>query len=140
MSKHIDRFEKICGQLAHNNPTKPPTDEQKVDWFLDSVTEKTYDSVHATCTDKLLDGDLSFAKVIKLYTHRCFQRYPQFQLEDLESDSKKTNLVTANAVPTATKMVTTLAIATKGKMMKISPRRKPPTTNPTSISRWTNMR
>jgi hypothetical protein len=90
MSKHIDRFEKICGQLAHNNPTKSPTDEQKVDWFLDSVTEKTYDSVHATCTNKLLDGDLSFAKVIKLYTHRCIQRYPQFQLEDLESDSKKT--------------------------------------------------
>ncbi len=89
MSKHIDRFEKICGQLAHNNPNKPPTDEQKVDWFLDSVTEKTYDSVHATCTDKLLDGDLSFAKVIKLYTHRCFQRYPHFQLDDLESDIKK---------------------------------------------------
>jgi hypothetical protein len=36
------------------------------------------------------DGDLSFAKVIKLYTYRCFQRYPQFQFEDLESDSKKT--------------------------------------------------
>jgi hypothetical protein len=53
--KHVDRFEKICGQLAHNNPNKPPTDEQNVDWFLDSVTEKTYDSVHATCTDKLLD-------------------------------------------------------------------------------------
>ncbi len=91
MSKHIDRFERICGQLAHNNPGKPPpTDEQKVEWFLDSVTEKTYDSVHSTCTDKLLDGDLSFAKTIKLYTHRCFQRYPHFQLDDLDTESKKT--------------------------------------------------
>jgi hypothetical protein len=88
MFKHIDRFERICGQMAHNNPDKPPTDEKKIDWFLDSVTEKTYDSVHATCTDKLLDGDLTFAKVIKLYTHRCFQRYPHFQLDDLEHNNK----------------------------------------------------
>ncbi len=84
MSRHIDRFERICGQMAHNNPDKPPTDEKKIDWVLESVTEKTYDSVHATCTDKLLDGDLTFAKVIKLYTHRYFQRYPHFQLDDLE--------------------------------------------------------
>ncbi len=50
------------------------------------------------------------------------------------------NLLTANAVPTATKMVTTPAIAIRGKMMKISPKLKPPTTNPTLTSRWTNMR
>jgi hypothetical protein len=50
------------------------------------------------------------------------------------------NLLTANAVPTATKMVTTHAIAIKGKMMKINPKLKPPTTNPTSTSKWTNMR
>jgi hypothetical protein len=90
MSRHIDRFERICGQMAHNNPDKPPTDEKKIDWFLKSVTEKTYDSVHATCTDKLLDGDLTFAKVIKLYTHRCFQCYPHFQLDDLERGPSKT--------------------------------------------------
>jgi hypothetical protein len=46
----------------------------------------------------------------------------------------------ANDVYIATKMVTTPAIATRGKMMKISPKLKPPTINPTSISRWTNMR
>jgi hypothetical protein len=90
MSKHVDKFERICGQMAHNNPTKPPTEEQKIDWFLDSVTEKTYDSVHSTCTDKLLEGDLTFAKVLKLYTHRCFQRYPHFQVEDIDKDDKKT--------------------------------------------------
>ena len=50
------------------------------------------------------------------------------------------NLLTENAVPTATKMVTTHAIAIKGKMMKINPKLKPPTTNPTSTSKWTNMR
>jgi hypothetical protein len=29
MSRHLDRFERICGLMAHNNPTKPPTDEKK---------------------------------------------------------------------------------------------------------------
>ncbi len=89
MSKHVDKFERICGQMAHNNPTKPPTEEEKIDWFLDSVTEKTYDSVHSTCTDKLLEGGLTFAKVLKLYTHRCFQRYPHFQVEDIDIDDKR---------------------------------------------------
>jgi hypothetical protein len=50
------------------------------------------------------------------------------------------NLMTANAVHTATKMVTTPAIAIRGKMMRISPKLKPPTTNLTSTSRLTNMR
>ena len=43
MTRHIDKFERICGMMAHNNPLKPPTDEEKVDWFLPSVTEKNYD-------------------------------------------------------------------------------------------------
>jgi hypothetical protein len=50
------------------------------------------------------------------------------------------NLLTANVVATATKMVTTPAIATRGKTMRISPKLKPHTTNPTSTSRWTNTR
>jgi hypothetical protein len=66
--------------MAHNNPDKPPTDEDKVDWFLASVTEKTYDSVHAGCTDKQLDGTLTFARVVKLYTHRGFEKYPRSSL------------------------------------------------------------
>ncbi len=86
--RHMDKFERICGQMAHNNPSEQPTQEQKIDWFLDSVTEKTYDSVHTNCTMKLLEGDLTFAKVIKLYTHRCFQRYPHFQVDDLDTTPK----------------------------------------------------
>ena len=89
MQRHIDKFERICGMMAHNDPLHPPTDEQKVDWFLDSVTEKTYDSVHTNCTDKQLDGTLTFARVVKLYTHRCFQKYPHFQLDDLTNDKKE---------------------------------------------------
>jgi hypothetical protein len=86
ISRHVDRFEKICGLImAHNNPSKPPTEEEKIDWFLASVTERTYESVHTSCTGKQLEGTLTFAKVIKLYTHRCFQRYPHFQLDDLDA-------------------------------------------------------
>ncbi len=75
--------------MAHNNPLKPPTDEEKVDWFLPSVTEKVYDSVHASCTDKQLDGTLTFARLVKLYTHRCFQKYPHLQLDDLTNYKKE---------------------------------------------------
>jgi hypothetical protein len=74
--------------VAHNNPTNPPTDEEKVDWFLASVKDRAYDSVHANCTDKQLEGTLTFARVIKFYMHRCFQLYPHFQLDDLQHDKK----------------------------------------------------
>jgi hypothetical protein len=75
--------------MAHNNPTKPPTDEEKVDWFLASVKDRAYDSVHANCTEKQLEGTLTFARVIKFYTHRCFQLYPHFQLDDLHNDKSE---------------------------------------------------
>ncbi len=75
--------------MAHNSPTKPPSDEDKVDWFLNSVIEKNYDSVHAGCTDKQLDGTLTFARVVKLYTNRCFKKYPHFQIDDLTNDKKE---------------------------------------------------
>jgi hypothetical protein len=47
-------------------------------------------SIRPALSDKLLEGDLTFAKVFKLYTHRCFQRYPHFQVEDINKDDKKT--------------------------------------------------
>ncbi len=59
ISRHVDKFERICGLMAHNDPTKPPTEEQKIDWFLETVTDKVYDSVHTSCTDKQLDGTLT---------------------------------------------------------------------------------
>ncbi len=70
--------------MAHNRPTQPPTEEQKIDWFLDTVQERTYESVHASCVDKHIEGDLTFAKLVKMYTHKCFQRYPQFQISEID--------------------------------------------------------
>jgi hypothetical protein len=89
MTRHIDKFERICGMMTHNNPSKPPTDEEKVDRFLASVKDRAYDSVNANCTDKQIEGTLTFARVIKFYTHRCFQLYPHFQLDDLKNEDKK---------------------------------------------------
>jgi hypothetical protein len=49
ISRHVDRFEKICGLMAHNNPSKPPTEEEKIDWFLASVTECTEITPEVSC-------------------------------------------------------------------------------------------
>jgi hypothetical protein len=74
--------------MAHNDPQNPPSEEQRIDWFLDSVTEKTYDSIQATCSDANIGGTLTFNKMIKLFTHKCFQRYPHFQIQELISTTK----------------------------------------------------
>jgi hypothetical protein len=78
MVKRFGLFEKICGQMAHNRPHQPPSEEQKIDWFLDTVQERTYESVHASCVDAHIEGTLTFAKLVKLHTHKCFQKYAHF--------------------------------------------------------------
>jgi hypothetical protein len=48
MSDHIDLFEKICGQIASSG--QPATEEEKLDWFLESVHEDTYHAIKHTAT------------------------------------------------------------------------------------------
>ncbi len=108
--------------MAHNNPTKPPTEEQKIDWLLDSVTEKTYDSVHSTCTDKLLFvGDLTFAKVLKLTTPPPFAvpatKAPRAKIvlpsvEDVEAQDTLATLPPASRLDHATIVPKAKAIPT----------------------------
>ena len=78
--------------MSLNDPDNPPNEEQKIDWFLDTVTEKTYESVHATCSDSNIAGTLTFNKLVKLYTHKCFSRYPQFQISELVGNDKKSTV------------------------------------------------
>jgi hypothetical protein len=78
--------------MTLNDPDHPPNEEQKIDWFLDTVTEKTYESVHATCSDANIAGTLTFNKLVKLYTHKCFSRYPQFQISELVGNDKKSTV------------------------------------------------
>ncbi len=70
---------------------KTPDEEQKIDWFLDSVHEHTYAATHAHCTNKLLEGDLTYAMLIKMYTNQCLSKYPHFQLADLNEGKKFSN-------------------------------------------------
>jgi hypothetical protein len=92
IATHIDLLEKLVAQISHNDPLHPPDEEQRIDWFLDSITEKTYDSVQATCSAENIEGTLTFQKAIKLFTHKCFQRYPEFQIKELINPSTKSTL------------------------------------------------
>jgi hypothetical protein len=75
-----------------------PDQEQKMDWFLASVYEKTYEAMHAHCINLMLQGTLTFGQLVKLYTHQCFSRYPHFQVEDLSKNEKYTNNSSTNEV------------------------------------------
>jgi hypothetical protein len=92
ITTHIDLFEKLITQIAYNDPLHPPSEEQKIDWFLDSVTERTYDSVQATCSTENIEGKLTFQKMVKLFTHKCFQRYPDFHIRELVNPKDKSTL------------------------------------------------
>ena len=89
MSEHIDKFETLCTQMTSCGKT--PDEEQKIDWFLASVHEHTYAATHAHCTNKMLEGDLTYAMLIKMYTNQCFSKYPHFQLADLNEGKKFSN-------------------------------------------------
>ncbi len=90
MSDHIDLFEKICGQIASSG--LPATEEEKLDWFLESVHEDTYHAIKAHCNSLKILGTLQFAQMIKLYALTCFAKYPHFQLHALgHKDATLTN-------------------------------------------------
>jgi hypothetical protein len=93
ITKHIELFEKLVTKMSHNDPLHPPTEEQRIDWFLDSVTERTYDSVQATCSEGNIEGTLTSNKMVKLFTHKCFQRYPEFQIKELVDSSTKSTVI-----------------------------------------------
>jgi hypothetical protein len=90
MSDHIDLFEKICGQIASSGQSA--TEEEKLDWFLESVHEDTYHAIKAHCNSLKILGTLQFAQMIKLYALTCFAKYPHFQLRALgHKDATLTN-------------------------------------------------
>ncbi len=89
ITTHIDLFEKLITQISYNDPLHPPSEEQKIDWFLDSVTERTYNSVQATCSAENIEGKLTFQKMVKLFTHKCFQPYPDFHIRELVNPKDK---------------------------------------------------
>ncbi len=67
MSHHIDKFERICGQIVSWGFV--PEQEEKINWFMASVHEWTYEAMHAHCINLQLQGTLTFSQLIKLCTH-----------------------------------------------------------------------
>jgi hypothetical protein len=65
---HIDLFEKVCGYMGDCGEN-PNDDEKKIDWFLDTVTEPTYEAVNTHCVLLHQEGTLTFPQIVKLYTH-----------------------------------------------------------------------
>ncbi len=64
ITHHIDKFEKLCGQMVNCGFT--PTEEDKIDWFLASIHERTYEAMHAHCINLQLQGTLTFGQLVKL--------------------------------------------------------------------------
>ena len=52
---------------------------------------RTYEAMHAHCINLQLQGTLTFGRLVNLYTHQCFSKYPHFQVEDLNKDNKYLN-------------------------------------------------
>ncbi len=78
---HIDLFEKVCGYMGDCGNS--PNDEKKIDWFLDTVSENIYEAVNTHCVLLHQEGTLTFPQMVKLYTNKCFSRYPQFHIKAL---------------------------------------------------------
>ena len=87
ITDHTDLFEKLCGQITSSG--KPPTEEEKLDWFLDSVTEPIYEYTKQHCKHLKLLGTLTYAIMANLYKLTCFEKYPHFHVK-AHSDTEKT--------------------------------------------------
>jgi hypothetical protein len=85
---HIDLFEKVCGYMG--DCSEPPNDEKKIDWFLDTVSESTYEAVNTHCVLLYQEGTLTFPQMVKLYTNtECSARYPQYHIKTLGGMNNK---------------------------------------------------
>ncbi len=89
MPLHVDRFETIIGHMPGCGYI--PTATERVDWFLPSVGEATYAAAKAHCHAKKLTGGLDYSDMIKLYNHTCFEKYPHFQLAELQTSNLSQN-------------------------------------------------
>ena len=86
ITDHTDLFEKLCGQIISSG--QPPTDEEKLDWFLDSVTEPIYEYTKQHCKHLRLMGTLTYAVMANLYKLTCFEKYPHFHVKAQTASDK----------------------------------------------------
>jgi hypothetical protein len=81
-----DLFEKICGQIASSGTA--PTEEEKLELFLDSISEPTYEYTKHHCKHLKLMGTLTYPVMANLYKLTCFEKYPHFHVKEHGTKSK----------------------------------------------------
>ena len=79
ITDHTDLFEKLCGQIISSG--QPPTEEEKLDWFMDSITEPIYEYTKQHCKHLRLLGTLTYPVMANLYKLTCFEKYPHFHVK-----------------------------------------------------------
>ncbi len=79
ITDHTNLFEKLCGQIISSE--QPPTEEEKLDWFMDSITEPIYEYTKQHCKHLRLLGNLTYPVMANLYKLTCFEKYPHFHVK-----------------------------------------------------------
>jgi hypothetical protein len=51
----------------------------------------TNNATNAHCTNKLLEGELTYAQLIRMYLNHCFHKYSHYQLTELEEKKRYSN-------------------------------------------------
>jgi hypothetical protein len=79
ITDHTDLCEKLCGQIISSG--QPPTEEEKLNWFMHSITEPIYECTKQHCKHLRLSGTLTYPVVANLYKLTCFEKYPHFHVK-----------------------------------------------------------
>ncbi len=79
ITDHTDLFEKLCGQIISSR--QPPMEEEKLDWFMDSITEPIYEYTKQHWKHPRLLGTLTYPVMANLYKLTCFEKYPHFHVK-----------------------------------------------------------
>jgi hypothetical protein len=66
---------------------KIPTNTERIDWFLPTVTEEIYASAKAMSNSKDT-GDTRMGDMVLLFNYTYFARYPHFQIAELQTGKK----------------------------------------------------
>ncbi len=65
MPLHIDQYEAILGYMPDCG--KMPTNTERIDWFLPTVTEEIYASAKAMCLTQKIQGTLQWGDMVLLF-------------------------------------------------------------------------
>jgi hypothetical protein len=88
ITDHTDLFKKLCGQILSSG--QPPTEGEKLDWFMDSITKPIYKYTKQHRKHLRLLGTLTYPVMANLYKLTCFEKYPHFHVKAQNGMESKT--------------------------------------------------